>query len=615
MAQILIQARLATTVNIPLTTNLDVSPDDRIDGVPVVIGDRILVKAQSNKLENGVYVITVVSNRYRLIRSSDFAASSTQTPGTIIFVAEGNAFADTGWILSTNGTITVGSTPIEFAKFSVNLTPVGSSIGSSITYRGEKGYPLTITELDNNFRYITDNLVTKLNIVDFNSTSVRNKINALTAEEANLNSWKLRGYSPSFSADINSVALRDQYSNIYANDFYGDLIGKADFAGIADSAQLAHTFDGIIEVQHGGTNAITAAGARTNLAVVHIGGDTPMSGKLTLAQSGVLGASLNIPPKSSASTVANISNGDIWTDSTNILYRLNNLTQTVAPLNAPVFTGGAQFDSDISIASNSISLANTAYVWKHRTEINAELALKAPIASPTFTGTPSAPTVATADGTNEAGTTKIATSEYVVNRINRTLLSYYTAAVTDTQINNAVNPLAPKASPTFTGTPVAPTAATSTNNTQIATTAYAVARIASDLSPYSTTAQMNVAITNATSGKANTADVNAGLALKADLTYVNTLVANATSVKANTVDVNNALASKANAADSNAALALKANTTDVNAALALKANLTDLSPYATNTYVNGLQSKWGSSSKYVQSTEPAGVDGDFWFKI
>ena len=602
MAQILTQARLATTVNIPLTTNLDISPDDRIDGVPVVIGDRILVKAQSNKLENGVYVITVVSTHYRLIRASDFAAASSQTPGTIIFIAEGNSFADTGWILSTNGTITVGSTPIEFAKFSVNLTPIGSSIGSSITYRGEKGYPLTITELDNNFRYITDNLVTKLNIVDFNSISVRDKINALTAEEANLNSWKLRGYVPSFSADVNSIALRDAYSDIYANDFHGDLIGKADFAGVADSAILAHNFDGMIEIQHGGTNAATAAGARTNLAVVHIGGDTPMSGKLTLAQSGALGASLNMPPKSDASSVINISNGDIWTNSTNILYRLNNLTQTVAPLNAPVFTGGAQFDSDISINSNSISLANTAYVWKHRTEINAALALKSPIDSPTFTGIPAAPTVNVTDGTNEAGTTKIATTAYVVNRINRTLLSYYTAAVTDTQINNAVSPLAPKVSPTFTGTPVAPTAATTTNNTQIATTEYVVSRIASDLGVYSTTAQMNVAITNATSGKANTADFNAALALKANTTDVNAALA----LKANITYVDTSIAN---------AIAGKAIAANVDAALAYKANLTDLSPYATNAYVDALQSMWGSSNKYVQSTQPVGVDGDFWFKI
>jgi len=506
MATILTQARLATTVNIPLTTNLEVPPNNIIDGVSISLGDRILVKAQSNKIENGVYVVTAVSTNYRLVRAADFAASSVQTSGTIIFIQEGSTFADTGWMISTDGSLTVGTAAIEFSKFSVNLAPVGSSIGSSITYRSEKGYPLTVTELDNNFRYITDNLITKLNIVDFNSVSVRDKINALTPEVANLNVWRLRGYYPSTAADVSTIALRDSNSDIYATNFRGNLIGRADIATLADEATLAHNFDGLIAVANGGTGATNQGGARTNLGVVHIGGDTPMVGKLTLVAGGTSGASLNIPPRTA--TVGSLVNGDIFTDSTNVYYRLNGVTQTVAPLDAPIFTGGAQFNVDVDISSNSNSLANTAYVQKHRTQINTALDLKAPIASPAFTGTPSAPTVVVTDGTNESGSSKLANTEYVVNRVNRTLENYYTKTTTDTLISNAVSPLAPKDSPTFTGTPAAPTAATSTNNTQIATTAYTVARIASDLGPYSTTTQMNTAIDNKIAGKANTTYVD-----------------------------------------------------------------------------------------------------------
>jgi hypothetical protein len=69
---------------------------------------------------------------------------------------------------------------------------------------------------------------------------------------------------------------------------------------------------------------------------------------------------------------------------------------------------------------------------------------KAPLASPAFTGTPTAPTAST--GTN---TTQIATTAYVKAQGYATL-----------------------ASPTFTGTPAAPTAASTTNTTQIATTAF-----------------------------------------------------------------------------------------------------------------------------------------------
>jgi hypothetical protein len=67
-------------------------------------------------------------------------------------------------------------------------------------------------------------------------------------------------------------------------------------------------------------------------------------------------------------------------------------------------------------------------------------------ASPTFTGTPTAPTASA--GTN---TTQVATTAFV---------------------NTAANLKAPINSPAFTGTPTAPTASTTTNNTQLATTAF-----------------------------------------------------------------------------------------------------------------------------------------------
>ena len=89
----------------------------------------------------------------------------------------------------------------------------------------------------------------------------------------------------------------------------------------------------------------------------------------------------------------------------------------------------------------------------------SSLAAKAGLASPTFTGTPAAPTAA--QGTS---TTQIATTAFVNAEI---------AADTTAK--------APLADPTFTGTPAAPTAAVSTNTTQIATTAFVVAEIADEV--------------------------------------------------------------------------------------------------------------------------------------
>jgi hypothetical protein len=84
--------------------------------------------------------------------------------------------------------------------------------------------------------------------------------------------------------------------------------------------------------------------------------------------------------------------------------------------------------------------------------LNDAITLKAPLASPALTGTPTAPTAAA-----DTNTTQVATTAYV-----QTELGDY--AVT--------------ASPALTGTPTAPTATADTNTTQIATTAYVQTEVA-----------------------------------------------------------------------------------------------------------------------------------------
>ena len=111
-----------------------------------------------------------------------------------------------------------------------------------------------------------------------------------------------------------------------------------------------------------------------------------------------------------------------------------------------------------------------------RTNIGA-----APIASPTFTGTPAVPTASAS-----TNTTQIASTEYVTTAIANlsdsapatlNTLNELAAALGDdanyaSTTATALGTKAPIASPTFTGTPAAPTASASTNTTQIATTEF-----------------------------------------------------------------------------------------------------------------------------------------------
>ncbi|MEY8918021.1 phage tail-collar fiber domain-containing protein [Escherichia coli] len=111
----------------------------------------------------------------------------------------------------------------------------------------------------------------------------------------------------------------------------------------------------------------------------------------------------------------------------------------------------------------------------------------APKASPTFTGTPKAPTPAAGNNTTQVATAAFvqAALTALINGAPATLdtLKEIAAAINNdpnfsTTINNALALKAPLSSPALTGTPTAPTAAQSVNNTQIATTAFVKSAIA-----------------------------------------------------------------------------------------------------------------------------------------
>ena len=85
-----------------------------IDGVAVSADDRVLVKDQSDASENGIYDCKSGS----WVRSSDFDSNSEVTSGAFTFIETGSTNADAGFVLTTDGTITVGTTDLAFTQFS-----------------------------------------------------------------------------------------------------------------------------------------------------------------------------------------------------------------------------------------------------------------------------------------------------------------------------------------------------------------------------------------------------------------------------------------------------------------------------------------------------------------
>ena len=129
-----------------------------------------------------------------------------------------------------------------------------------------------------------------------------------------------------------------------------------------------------------------------------------------------------------------------------------------APLASPTFTGTVSGVTATHVGLSNVD--NTSDANKPvSTATQTALDLKAPLASPTFTGT-------------VAGITK---SMVGLGSVDNTSDS---AKPVSTATQTALDLKAPLASPALTGVPTAPTAAANTNTTQVATTAYVQTEIA-----------------------------------------------------------------------------------------------------------------------------------------
>ena len=92
-----------------------------LDGVSPVVNDRILVKDQTAAAQNGIYVVTTVgdgSNPFVLTRATPEDQPSELSGGSFIFVEEGTANGDNGYVFTHTGQPTFGTTALDVTQFS-----------------------------------------------------------------------------------------------------------------------------------------------------------------------------------------------------------------------------------------------------------------------------------------------------------------------------------------------------------------------------------------------------------------------------------------------------------------------------------------------------------------
>ena len=110
-------------LKVTTTTNITLSGTQIIDGTTVDIDDRVLVKNQTNSVENGIYLVKADA----WVRANDLNTGASVSSGIFTFIEKGTLYGSSGWVLTTNSG-TVGTDNLTFSQF--------SGAGSSTTVSG-----------------------------------------------------------------------------------------------------------------------------------------------------------------------------------------------------------------------------------------------------------------------------------------------------------------------------------------------------------------------------------------------------------------------------------------------------------------------------------------------
>ena len=102
-----------------------------VDGVALTAGMTVLVKNQASAFQNGYYDVTTagaVGVSLVLTRNVNYDSTAQAVTGTFFNVLQGTTNANTQWAMTTNSSITIGTTAINFSQLSTPST-VTASLG------------------------------------------------------------------------------------------------------------------------------------------------------------------------------------------------------------------------------------------------------------------------------------------------------------------------------------------------------------------------------------------------------------------------------------------------------------------------------------------------------
>lgn len=311
------------SVRAATTENITLSGTQTIDGVSVIAGDRVLVKNQSTGSQNGIYVVAAGA----WSRATDADADAEITAGMFTFVAEGTTNADSGWVLTTNDTITVGTTALAFAQFSgAGQITAGSGLVKS-------GNTLDVGTAS------TSRIVVNADSIDLATVSQSNSAGSAGinfAQTVSVDSYgRVTGVT---TADVRDATTSLKGIASFSSSTFSVTSGAVDVkAGGISNSQLANSSVTV------GNTSISLGSSATTITGLNSVTSTTFVGALTG----------NASTATTATTATNANNIAVATTSanTNNLVMVNGTTGNVAP----VVNNNLRFD-----AANNVLLGSSS---------------------------------------------------------------------------------------------------------------------------------------------------------------------------------------------------------------------------------------------------------------
>ena len=306
--------RVATTANGTLSSAF--ANGQTVDGITLATGDRILIKNQTAGAANGIYTVNASGAPTRAV---DFDANAEVAKGAYVFVEEGTTNADAGFVLTTDGAITLGTTALAFTQFS----------GAGDITAGD-----ALTKSGNTLNVAVDD------------SSIEVSADALRVKASGITSAMLAGSIANSKLNTISTANKVALSSL-------DLDGGTDIGADLVDADLVIVDDGA-----GGTNRKSALSRMKKYIFSAVSGDATASdaGALTIASGAVETAMVNANVLTGQTAETSIADDDLVLIYDTSATALRKMTKA----NFVSGLSGATAADDISTGDAAVTIATSS---------------------------------------------------------------------------------------------------------------------------------------------------------------------------------------------------------------------------------------------------------------